>query len=240
MGISTTFDNWITIKITHDYFLNDTNCLQLVPEPKTNLILNKLGILLQRENKCTWKLLKRANGEITDDANLTKILKFNLKATDPDFYYYSDPEVIADNPILKIKSSSKKGIWKKLEILATPDFLEKQHLVNVPIKSLSKFFEFIIIPQPDSEHHVMKLTEDKNDLIFNPDEIDIFQSDQKSVYRFVSSEKIYLRESYNYKISLWEIHPNNKKILFDMIPFPNSSAISVLDSEDTISSYIYF
>jgi len=237
MGIKTTLDTWITIKIAHDYFLTDKNCIDLEPESNTNLILRKLGISIKKEDNCHWKLLKRPN---SDDQKLVETLKFNLKITDPDFYYYTNPEVIVDNEILQIKNSGKKEIWKRLEIQADATSLEKDHFININIKSISKFFEFIIIPKPDSENQIMKLTEDENALTFNPDQIDIFSSDQKSVYRFVSSEKIYLRESYNYKISLWDVSQKAKKILFDAIPFPNSSAISVLNSDDTISSYIYF
>ncbi len=240
MGITTTLDTWITIKIAHDYFLTDKNYINLEPESNTNLILQRLGILIKKEDNCNWKLLKKADGEMEYDPKLLETLKFNLKINDPDFFYYTNPEVIVDNEILQIKNSDKKGIWKQLEIHTKSASLKKEHFINVNIKSISKFFEFIIIPKPDSENQVMKLTEDKNALIFNPDEIDLFYSDQKSVYRFVSSEKIYLRESYNYKISLWDVSQKAKKILFDAIPFPNSSAISVLNSDDTISSYIYF
>lgn len=229
---------WITIKVTHDYFLTNKSNIALEPEAKTRKLFEELGIILRNVNDSEWILFKQDNLTSSNNSELAKNLKFYLKAIDPNFYYYTNSELIVDSNFFKIKNTEKKGAWKELEILAHLVPLENQD-ITIKIHSLCKFFEFIIIPKPNSQSHVMKLTEEKNSLTFNSSEVDILKQN-KSVCRFVSSEKVCLKESYDYKISLWEVSEKGNKMLQHGMPFPNSSAVSVLNSEDTISSYLYF
>ena len=238
MIIPATFDIWAKITFKHDFFHTKQNYINLKPDLKTEKLLLKLGLVFKKEDDSTWIILRKNKEKITVKS---EILKFNMTIIDPDFFYYTNENFEITNEISKIKTFGKQGVWKQLEIHIDDFVLKQNQFIDVNIKSVSKFFEFIIIPKPESTHQIMKLTEDKNNLIFHPDEIDIFQAEQKSVYRFVSAEKIYLRESYDYKISLWEIEKDGtKKQIFDKIASPNSSAISVINSGDTISSYIYF
>lgn len=236
-----TFSIWAKITIKHDFFYTNQNYIDLQPDLKTAKLLSKLGFLFKKENGSVFMIFKQDSAKKSSSIKRGEVLRFNLTVKDPDFFYYTNDEIETTSEISKITTTCKSGIWKQLEIRIDELTLNQDQFIDVNIKSVSKFFEFIIIPKPESSPQVMKLTEDKNNLIFHPDEIDIFQADQKSVYRFVSTEKIYLKEAYDYKISLWKIEKDgNKKKLFDKIATPNSSAISVINSGDTISSYIYF
>lgn len=225
------------ITLEHDYFFENIDYIELEPDSKTKLKLQKLGFLFKKKDSSNWMLFHPK-----ETVNLKQIgsLKFNLKVLDPDFYYYTGQIANINNNTSRLLDYNKKGIWKQLEISFDDQFMTQEHLITVSIKSISKFFEFIIIPKPDSTTKFMKLIEDSGQLTFNPDQIDLFHSDQKSVFRFVSSEKIALRESYHYKISLLQTDQDGNEMILNKIPFPNSSAISVLNSEDTISSYLYF
>lgn len=230
---------WITIRITHDYFLTNKSNIILELEAKTQKILVELGVILRNSNDSEWILYKPDNLTSANKTKLAKSLKFYLKTIDPNFYYYTDSELVVESTFFKINNTDKKEIWKELEIFCNQISFEREQNITININSLCKFFEFIIIPKPDSQSHEMKLTEEKNSLIFNSAAVDIL-TPNKAVSRFVSSEKICLKESYDYKISLWEMGEEGNKILKNQMPFPNSSAVSVLNSEDTISSYLYF
>ncbi|MHA3787036.1 hypothetical protein ACX0HA_02405 [Flavobacterium hauense] len=239
MDTIATYTAWITIKITHDYFIKDRNCITIVPTRETHKALTRAGIIIKQTDSCTWLLLKEESLNEIIEEDLIGAMDFCLMNTDAGFYYYTDNNVAEGKPVWELAAVGKNGIWKTLTVNIDRTLLQqKETTVNIVISSPKKFMEFLIIAK-SGNRPPLTMREDNGKLVFKHSDVD-FPGEPQPVYRFVTDKPVALKEVYNYSIQLWEIKESGESLLSNNIPFPKTTAASMINSQNTISSYFYF
>jgi hypothetical protein len=238
MENSATYSAWITIKITHDFFVNGRNGITIVPTRDTHKLLTRAGIIIKQSDSSTWLLLKQEGQNEIIEEDLIGQLDFCLMNTDSGFYYYTDDAVEEGKPVWELAHVGKNGIWKTLTINVDKALLAQKTIIAIAIGSPEKFLEFLVIAK-SGNRPPLALREDNGKLVFTQSEVD-FPGEPLPVYRFITKEPVALKEAYNYRIQLWEVKENGESLLSNGIPFPKTSAASVINSQNTISSYFYF
>ena len=238
MDNTATYTAWITITISHDYFINGSNCITLVPTRDTHKLLTKGGIIIRRSGNGTWLLLKQEGLNEIVEEELIGQLEFCLMNTDAGFYYYTNTAVADEMPVWGLKDVGKNGIWKVLTIYVDKGLLKHKTAVNIEIESVEKLLEFLIIAKSGNRPQLL-VREDNDKLVFDQSQVD-FPGEPLPVYRFVTTTPVALKEAHDYKIRLWEVKENGESLLSSGLPFPKASSSSIIDSQNTISSYFYF
>lgn len=239
MDSTATYSVWITIKITHDYFVKERNCITIVPTRETHKALTRAGILVKQSDSCTWLLLKEEGLSEIIEEDLVGVMDFCLMNTEAGFYYYTDNNVAEGKPVWQLATVGKNGIWKTLTVNVDKELLkQKATTIDIAIGSPEKFLEFLVIAR-SGNRPALELREDNGKLVFNQSDVD-FPGEPLPVYRFITDKPVALKEVYNYSIQLWELKESGESLLSNNIPFPKTAAASMINSQNTISSYFYF
>jgi hypothetical protein len=238
MENTATYTAWITIKIRHNFFVNGRNCITIVPTRDTHKLLTRAGVIIKQSDSNTWLLLKQEGQDEIMEEDLVGQLDFCLMNIDSGFYYYTENAVEDGKPVWELAEVGKNGIWKTLTINVDKGLLAQKTTIDIAIGSPEKFLEFLIIAKSGNQSP-LTLREDNDKLVFTRSEVD-FPGEPSPVYRFITNEPVALKEAYNYKIQLWEVKENGESLLSSNIPFPKTWATSVINSQNTISSYFYF
>lgn len=238
MDNTATYSVWMTIKITHDYFVKGSNCITIKPTPDTHKVLTRAGVIIKQSDSGTWLLLKQEGRDEIVKEGATEQLEFCLMTADSGFYYYTNNNVANGVPVWELKDVGSYGIWKMLTVYADNTLFSQKVTVNVGISSTEKFLEFLVIAK-SGNRPPLTLKEDNDKLVFNQFEVD-FPGEPLPVYRFITTEPVALKEAHDYKIRLWEVKENGESLLSSGLPFPKASSLSIINSQNTISSYFYF
>lgn len=238
MDNTATYSAWMTIKITHDYFVKGSNCITIKPTPDTHKVLTKAGVIIKQSDSGTWQLLKQEGRNEIVKEGVTEQLEFCLMNTDPGFYYYTNNEVVNDMSVWELKDVGSYGIWKMLRVNVDNILFGQKISVNIEISSTEKFLEFLVIAK-SGNRPPLTLKEDNDKLVFKQFEVD-FPGEPLPVYRFITTKPVALKEAHDYKIRLWEMKENGESLLSSGLPFPKASSFSIINSQTTISSYFYF
>ena len=227
-----------TVTIVHEYFNTDKCHLDLVPSAGSAQQLKKAGMIFRKQNRCTWIMLKLDGAPSGTSLSDSKPLQFDLRNHTAEFYYYSQPTWEAPVGMgCKLEYIGRNGVWAALTMPTV--FSEAGATLTIPINSKQKFWEFILLPKSGIATEDLQIRDDKNLLHFEKGEWVKFPGEKQPVLRFVSTEAVTLRDSYPYRIRLWENKTNGENMLCSLTS-PKPSAMSTITPENTITSYCYY
>lgn len=227
---------WLKLVINHSYFDAQQCGLILEPNSITNRLLQKAGIVFKQQNSCTWILA--APNEINLDSEIN--LCFQLKTKQADFYYYTD-QTTTDAENWSLVEYNKSGIWKLLNIALTEERLAATDSETIEIKLNSPFkhIEFLVFPSQTYSMDPLEIREQRGKVSFDNREELILPGTEKTLYRFVSSETLPLKQQSAYQFHLWELRNSGENLLSRLPDFPLVQSLSPFSPKDTITSYIY-
>jgi len=231
-----TYRIWLKLVIKHSYFDAQQCGLILEPDSITNRLLQKAGILLKQQNSCTWILV--AEDEINLDSEIN--LSFQLKTKQADFYYYTG-QATADTKTWSLEDYNKSGIWKLLKIPLTNKRLAATdpETIEIPLNSALKHIEFLVFPNQSYSMEPLEVREQRGKVLFDKREELVLPGTEKTVFRFVSSEIVPLKQQSTYQFHLWELRDSGENLLSRLPDFPLVQSLSPFSPKDTITSYIY-
>lgn len=238
------FKTWITIRVSHTYFQDKKCGLDIIPDEQTRLLLQKAGLILKKQDNCTWLLIKhdgeqedkRLNMFFEDEENAQLI--FLLKNQTPDFYYFTKKEIVSPDSC-KCEYVGMNGVFFQLSIPVDKSVTARAPDLYLQMESNLRYWEFILIAKYSPENIKIRLNENKGKIEFEQQEKVDFPGENKKVFRFLSVRPVELKEKYDYKINLWEERDRGERLLVDSLPFPRVNSISIFDKTDTITSYCY-
>lgn len=227
---------WLKLVINHQYFDAQQCGLILEPNSITNRLLQKAGIIFKQQNSCTWILV--AQDEIDLDSEIH--LSFHLKTKQADFYYYTD-QTTSDADTWSLEEYNKSGIWKLLNISLTEERISatEPETIEIKLNSQSKHIEFLIFPSQTYPMDPLEIREQRGKVSFDNREERKLPGTEKTLYRFVSSETLPLKQQSAYQFHLWELRNSGENLLSRLPDFPLVQSLSPFSPKDTITSYIY-
>lgn len=227
---------WLKLVINHDYFDAQQCGLILEPNSITNRLLQKAGIVFKQQNSCTWILA--AQNEINLDSEIN--LCFQLKTKQADFYYYTD-QTTSDADTWSLEEYNKSGIWKLLNIALTEKRLAatESETIEIKLNSPLKHIEFLVFPSQTYSMDPLEIREQRGKVSFDNREELTLPGTEKTLYRFVSSETLPLKQRSAYQFHLWELRNSGENLLSRLPDFPLVQSLSPFSPKDTITSYIY-
>lgn len=227
---------WYEIKISHDYYPDNFVPLELLPTNETRIYMLRNNILLRKNREGYWSLLKPA-GEKPEEKEAG--LSFEIRITSPDFYYVTGRDVRATETSYTLSDPQYPSAWKIFTIQPLETEEEVLRQINWKIPTVEMYFEYICIPKYSQVDLHLKMIDDKNEFqIKGPEKVDL--AGDKEVLRFVTKDPIPLRNTYKYKMQLWEVRDSGERLMSDNIPCPNPSERSIYSPNDTITTYYYF
>nr|WP_294860564.1 hypothetical protein [uncultured Fluviicola sp.] len=227
---------WLKLVIKHEYFDAQQCGLTLEPDSITNRLLQKAGILLKQQNSCTWILV--AEDEINLDPGTN--LCFQLKTKQADFYYYTDQSTV-DGKSWSLADHNKSGIWKLLTIPLTDKRISASdaETIEIQLNSALKHIEFLVFPNQSYSMEPLEIREQRGKVAFDKREELTLPGTEKTVFRFVSSETVPMKQQSAYQFHLWELRNSGENLLSRLPDFPLVQSLSPFSPKDTITSYIY-
>ncbi len=232
------YKEWLSIGITHEYY-GDTFCpAQLVPDAETVRWLQRNGILLRKFHTNQCSLIAEGIHERISLTDEDVCLRFEIKTTDERFHYVSHS--CRKDPAFSIADSEICGVWKTVTL--NPLYLAgmPSRELTIRINALEKYLEYLCIPKYSKPDVSLRMSDDKDYLcLTNPPE-QITLPGIPVVWKFVTKEKVRLRQNSEVKTTLWEIRNYGDRIIGNAIPFPFPEQFSPLSPKDTITSFFYY
>ncbi len=244
-----TYKVWITITVRHTFFHTENAGVELKETDATSRFLQKSGLLFRKQNAAQWVLLKPETEPGT--LNLCNLilkeaetfLDFELLIKSPDFYYmtrWEDTGLQSTSAGIRFRAGEEGGkIPKYLQVRIDPQFPERPGEIPITLPCREVRWEYILIPKYGNNTYPVELKESQDRLIFSVPEPISFPG-EKEVYRSISSSFIPMKETYPYKIGLWERRENGRRLLNNHMPFPKVTSASVVEPGEVISSYFYY
>lgn len=222
-----TFVTLLKIKLKHDYYV-DGCCkgMNLTIGSETQQLFSRRGVLFRQSAVGEWSLIaQKADPFRTDEP-----LYLYLQQTDPCFYYFTQSETTYDE--------------KTTRLLPLPVCLTEDKNGSLSVQEMSLFFqarqvywEYLFISRSGRPPNNLILSEMEERIIFG--NMETVEYEGMTAYRFQSTEKIRLKESYLYELSLVELVNTSKRTLLRRIPFPQPGRILNRDA-NTITQIQYF
>jgi len=232
------YEIWVTIEIGHEYYANNSVPLLATPDIETRLLFAKYNIIFRKQQTNQWVLLKPSDDAFTDKEEL--VFRFELQISSEEFYYSTEEYTMKPDSLFILKETHKPNVWKVMEIPYRTDMNEQDRHISLQLASKRKYLEYLFIPKYTLAKDLhLKLTEERGRIEFeSPEVITLFE--ETNVIRFISRKLVPLKRTNDYKIRLWEIRPTGEKLLSEYIPSPRVEDISVIQPQDTITTYYYF
>lgn len=235
MSWTATYEVWLTFTAEHPYFSGGRCGFELEPDPATAQLLHKAGVLFRKQTPSSWVLI-RPEGDPIIEAGISMV--FLLRNTSPGFYFVTSDQLTVTGDCT-CETENRNGTWKRLIVPATESRLQTKETISLTLESRSRFLEFIVVPRRRREEVALELREDRNRIRFQPAVQVDFPSEERPVYRFVTTEPVVLEEGSPYRVQLWEMRKSGENPL-GMVPLPKASSVSLFSRHDTITSYFYF
>lgn len=235
MSFAETYAEWLIIRIVHEYYGIHRVPLALSPTSETQRFLKRHGILFRSSRTNEWRLLAPV-GKPVPAADQTTLV-FVLKPLDGEFYYCTGE--VGSGTGFTLSETRKPGVWRELTVTAEISEAAGGQRLEVRIPATERYWEYLLISGNESEKPVPELCDEQEKLTFRyagPVEL----PDASLAFRFVTTDRVPLRHSYPYRLSLWEVRKAGRRLLSDTVPFPDPSEWSVTGAEDTIAVYCYY
>lgn len=149
------------------------------------------------------------------------------------FYYATSHRLPVLSSGTFIHPSSLPGVWGEIETELPVDPVK----LSLELDAGSRYWEYIIFPGERKNNFVPALEERGARILFTPP---VWEEwiDGKRIFRSRSTEKIGLKQHYEYRVQLTE-SSGRRLILRDKLPPPSPRELSVTGEPDTITAYIY-
>lgn len=244
MSVLEKYDQWFSIHISHEYYRDGSCPISLVPDRNTKQFLLKAGVLTRKAKLNEWIFLIQSDTfsferlrELIEDG--FKKMIFGLYPLSDEFYYVSGSDNRITGAEFSTQNSSVPGIWKNIEITCKETENTKLNDVEVKLLTISKFWEYILIPKYNLFSQNIQLEEQQDKIQFQKvEKIQLF--DGSEAFRISTTQRIKLNRIYSYRIKLLEIKNGGEKVLSNMIPCPRPEDFSVSDPRNTLTVYFYF
>lgn len=182
-------------KVIHEYYRKGIcRCIEMVPDRKTKVLLGRRGVKFKKNAVNEWVILGKK--DVVWDEEDKVVLDVRIK--DPYFGYYTEtglPAVIGWNPGEKREDS---------------------FVYTCLVKRLK--WEYIFLMRKWRGDCRLELREAEGKLNFRQEET-VTVAGYKGI-RIVSVKPVELRETYDYRLRLYEQKPLGSKVLLQYLPFP--------------------
>lgn len=205
------------------FFEHQRKCgIELMPSFETYLLLKKAGVIWRKQDAITWILIKADFDENETDRTSLILgedrcqLVFNLKPLDSAFNYFSCTEELYGDYWRLIRNEKSQIVRYNLHILITNQLIRETKKIQIKIQSKEAYWAFILIPKYTKRDAIIELRENNRKLIFTTTE-KFEQPGEDSAFICMTTEKIAMKEIYEYQISLWEKKNSGERILSNHI-----------------------
>lgn len=257
-------DNYHSIyrlKIEHEYF-RENICHAISITPLGLRLMKRRGILFRQTAVNEWDMV--CDSSKIGASILTEVLTFGVSISDPAFILYTNwtefnpsssyrlelPATTTD-AVAAIKQARGKRMINSsfctIELQFTENMLKEIQSGKFQTDILRFYpkaakWEYLFIPRNGKENSGRKfiLKESDDKIIFSdPQAVEILG---KKALRFLSDDKITIKEYYNYRINFLEMIPDStqvKKTLMKDIPYPKPGNFLNMQT-DVIQHICYF
>ncbi|MDR1632380.1 MAG: hypothetical protein LBR97_05835 [Dysgonamonadaceae bacterium] len=231
------YETIVNIALHHEYY-PDGNCpVSLAPTAKTAWLLARYDMLFRKQNANQWLLISQ--NSLVDDvgARCALPLQFNITATDTTFYYVT--RAWKANPAIAIEATNAPKAWQTLTVNIPYLIENKLNEVMIEAESEEKFLEFLCIPKFNGADIPLQMTEEKQRIQVKETGMAALP-DGTAARRFVTTEKVKLRQNSGIRMSLWEVHENGERLIGNAIESPLPSQPSPINPKDMITRIYYY
>lgn len=214
------------VNVFHDYFDDGYWDMRMEPTPETWVLLSRRNVLFKPAGTGRWRLLADSKNPFRQD----DALFFSLKPQDPLYSYYT--ELTPENKIYP------EGIpFRLFESEKEPEEGNGNEK-NLFFYSKTLFWEYIICTgnRENDSSATLFLEEREHKIRF--DRSGELSCQGKPCVRFVSHEKIKLKETYGYSLFLYEEKGYGRRILMKNLNPPVPGKF-VCEREYCIRQFIY-
>ncbi|MCD8260828.1 MAG: hypothetical protein LUD15_04495 [Bacteroides sp.] len=199
------------------------------PDRETELFFRRCGVLFRNMAPGCWSILCRME-ESSQEVFSIRLL---VKPQEDMFYYVTSRRLPVLSSGITVRYSSLPGVWGEIETELPVDPVR----FSMGIDAERRYWEYIIFPGERKQNFVLALEERESRIFFTPP---VWEEwiDGSRIYRSRSTEKIGLKQYYEYRVQLTE-NAGRRWILRDKLPSPSPRELSVTGASDTITAYIY-
>jgi hypothetical protein len=219
------------IALRHGYYPSGNCPVSLSPTAETARLLARYDILFRKQNANNWLLVSQndlASGQ----------LQFALQATDPMIYYVT--RTWKPNPAFTVESAMGRGTWQILSIDVQYLVENNQKEITLEAETEEKYLEFLGIPKFNPVDIPLRMTEEKQRIQVKEDTGGTTLPDGTVARRFVTAEKIKLRQDNGVKMQLWETRERGERLISAAIPCPQPSQFSPFSPKDMLTHIYYY
>ncbi|MDR1679397.1 MAG: hypothetical protein LBR81_06410 [Prevotellaceae bacterium] len=229
------YEEWLSIELQHEYYGNAPCPATLVPDEETACLLKRNNILWKSHaSQC----LLLAGSKFSLPVEEELYLRFDIRNTGEQFHYVSHS--CEESEAFSIAESGIAGVWKTIVLDVSSIIRNNLKHLPVHIRATEKYIEYLCIPKYGREDLKLQMTDDKDyfSLINPPEQLSL--PAMPVVWRFVSKEKITLKQRVEAKTKLCEIRNYGERIIGNAIPFPRPEQFSPVSPRDTITTFFYY
>jgi hypothetical protein len=222
------------IALHHEYYPSGNCPVSLSPTAETACFLARYDMLFRRQNNNNWLLVSQ-----NDLASIAApYLRFALQTTDHTLYYVT--RTWKPNPAFTVESATVPGTWQTLSI-DVPYLVEnKQKEIIIESETEEKQLEFLCIPKFNSADIPLRMTEEKQRIQVKEDTGRATLPDGTTARRFVTAEKVKLRQDNGIKMQLWETREMGERLISADIPCPQPTQPSPFSPKDMLTHIHYY
>jgi hypothetical protein len=231
------------IALRHEYYLSGNYPVSLSPTAETARFLARYDMLFRKQNANNWLLVSQndlASIAVVETRRATSLryLRFALHATDHTLYYVT--RAWKPNPAFTVESAMGHGAWQTLSIDVQYLVKNKQKEIIVEAETEEKYLEFLCIPKFNGADIPLRMTEEKQRIQVKEDTERATLPDSTVARRFVTTEKIKLRQDNGIKMQLWEAREMGERLISTTIPCPQPLQPSLFSPKDMLTHIHYY
>lgn len=230
----------LEVRMEHAYYGEGRSPIGLVPSGETKRFFEQWRMIWKQQGANRWILV----GEMLREALPQRELVFGISPLEKQFYYVSGG-VRENERVRMLPRQNIPGVWKWVAIC--PDWafgqgaeqiLEQQEAV-IRVETVSRYFEYILIPRYHPAETEIRLREAQGKLEFGEGE-PVALPGIVQAYRFCSREAVVLERGMLFRVQLWEERGEGERLISEYIPHPEPDSGSVLKAENVITTYFYY
>jgi hypothetical protein len=228
------------IALRHEYYPSGNCPVSLSPTVETARFLTRQDMLFRKQNANNWLLVSQ-----NDLASMAApYLRFALQATDHTLYYVT--RTWKPNPAFTIESTMGRLVETRhatsLQLSIDVSYLveNKQKEIIIEAETEEKQLEFLCIPKFNGADIPLRMTEEKQRIQVKEDTGRATLPDGTTARRFVTAEKVKLRQDNGIKMQLWETRERGERLISAAIPCPQPMQPSPFNPKDMLTRIHYY